>query len=173
MKRSLLPLLGMLGILACGGSTQSLGDGAGGAGGVAGKSASGSAGKFSDNSNDPYAQEPCYSSCSEEIFRDPVGCKLCHGTMVQLSDGLDLESLGRAVRLKDATAKHTGLTPGQETNCPQGDKLIDSAHVEDSWMLKKILGQQGACGTQDPPQGPLSGADLACLTTYIECVAAL
>lgn len=119
---------------------------------------------------DPYSKEPCYSTCSEEIFRDPTGCKLCHSPAFAAS-GLDLESPGRAARLKDVVAKHADLPVGQDA-CPRGDKLIDSANVQDSWMLKKIRGEQASCGAQEPPVGPLPAVDLACLTTYIECVAA-
>jgi hypothetical protein len=129
---------------------------------------SGDAGKTS-STTDPYSQEPCYSICAEEIFRDPVGCKLCHSPTFAAS-GLDLDSLGRAARLKDVAAKHADLEGGQG-GCPQGDKLIDSANVEDSWMLKKLRGEQGSCGAKDPPQAALAPADLACLTMYIGCVA--
>ena len=64
------------------------------------------------------------------------------------------------------------LMEGLVAGYGQTQKLIDSANVQDSWMLKKIRGEQASCGAQEPPVGPLPAVDLACLTTYIECVAA-
>ena len=193
-RSSVLPWFAVLGVLAsCGGIIQPLGDieGKGGVGGLVNESGSSAAGTTnvsggaSGNSvmpqggksllpeiSDPYAQESCYSVCAEEILRDPTGCKLCHGTALAAS-GLNLESLGRIARLKDVPAKHADLPMGQAADCPTGDKLIDSVNVNQSWLLKKIRGQQGDCGTQDPPTGALNQPDMACLTSYIECIAGL
>jgi hypothetical protein len=189
-RSGLMPWLVVLGVLAsCGGITQPLGDveGKGGVGGDIRNAGGSNAGKTSvgggsvmpqggttllPQSTDPYVEESCYSACAEQILRATVGCKLCHGTAVKLAGDLDLESLGRIKRLKDVPAQHPGLRVGQE-ECPQGDKLIDSVNVNQSWMLKKIRGQQGNCGEQDPLGTHLSETELACLTSYIECIAGL
>jgi len=179
MKQSMLPWLGLLSVVAaCGGITQPLGEVAGKGGssgedGGAGRASAGSAGKSASSGGaaaDPYTEEPCYTPCAEKIFRDPTGCKLCHSPIFAAS-GLDLDSVGRVARLKDMPAMHGDLADWQGS-CPVGDKLIDSAHVEDSWLLKKVLGQQGNCGDRDPPVGYLGVEELSCFTTYIECVAA-
>jgi hypothetical protein len=82
---------------------------------------------------------------------------------------LDMESPGISARLRDQPAAHRGIADGG--SCPRGDKIIDTAHPEDSWLLKKILGQQGTCGTVMPSTGALSLADQACMATYVNCVA--
>jgi hypothetical protein len=192
-RTSVRPWFTVLAVLAsCAGKVQPLGDiegkdGVGGGiidegGSYAGsKDASGGASASTvmpqggttllPQSTDPYSQESCYSACAEEILRAPTGCKLCHGTAIKVDGDLDLESLGRIKRLKDVPAEHAAVYAGSD--CPQGDKLIDSVNVNQSWLLKKIRGQQGNCGTQDPPTAPLNQADMACLTTYIECIAGL
>ncbi len=65
---------------------------------------------------------------------------------------------------------HQGIESG--ACCPQGDKLIDGANPQDSWFLKKIKGEQGTCGTVQPPAGMLQGADLGCLEMWVGWVAA-
>ena len=122
-------------------------------------------------SNKPAAtlDEACRSSCSDEIFAAATSCKLCHGAGVRLG-GLDLESPGRTARLKDVPAKHLEIAlPGAQ--CPIGDKLIDSANLQESWMLKKLTGRQGTCGEAMPATGPQTDAQRACMTTWISCVA--
>jgi hypothetical protein len=73
--------------------------------------------------------------------------------------------------LKDAPAKHVEIEQ-PDAVCPVGDKLIDSANVDNSWLLKKINGMHGTCGQLMPLGSFLDGADRQCLTTWVRCVAA-
>jgi len=117
----------------------------------------------------PPTQELCDAPCVQTLLNGPNGCSTCHAT--KRSDaGLDLASTGAALRLKDIPAMHEGVSSG--ASCPQGDKLIDSANPQDSWFLKKIKGEQGTCGTVQPPTGMLQGADLGCLEMWVGCIAA-
>jgi hypothetical protein len=108
----------------------------------------------------------CDTACINELFANT--CTSCHTSSAPLG-GLDLQSAGVAARLKDQAAKHQSVdNPAQ---CPSGDKLVDSASPTESWLLKKVNGQQGSCGTQMPPGNmPVSQAELACLTAYVSCV---
>jgi hypothetical protein len=169
--------------MACGGEVQPLGEVAGGAGGFSGsggsgRSASGVGGSPTATGGTTAgvgAQEA--DRCETQCFHNIVnavgnGCKTCHSAYIKLDMGtLDLGSPGVSARLKDAPAQHKGVT-GDTGGCPQGDKLIDSAHPENSWLARKILGQQGTCGTVMPSTGALSLADQVCMVTYVNCVAA-
>jgi hypothetical protein len=77
-----------------------------------------------------------------------------------------------AAQLKDVRATHGDLqSPAIATDCGTDDKLIDSRDVEASWLLKKIRGQQGRCGTVMPPTGALDEAKRACIVEFATCVA--
>lgn len=155
----------MLGLsVGCGGVTRSNGDGDG-----AGATDDGS-GNETTTPTVPSLDEACRSECFDAFMRRATSCKLCHGTSLK-SAGLDWETPGVAARLKDVPAKHTEIEP-PTTQCPVGDKLIDSTNVNQSWILKKLNGQQGACGSAMPATGPLSSDDLACMTSWVGCVAA-
>lgn len=157
---------GLVGLaIACGGEVRELGDAAAGSTGTAGTGA-GSGGSAS-------VPHVCETACVENIFRQELTlCKLCHGSALQ-SSGLNLELPDVTARLKDVPAKHGDLAMGMTpADCPVGDKLIDSANPEASWLLKKITGQQGNCGTVMPSAGTLSPAQRACIETYVHCVAA-
>jgi hypothetical protein len=85
-----------------------------------------------------------------------------------------LESRGLAARLKDVRATHGALPmPTVASDCGTDDLLIDSDDVEASWLLRKIRGQQGSCGTAMPPNGSLSEAEQACMAEFATCVADL
>lgn len=161
-------------LVACSGEIQPLGEVAGGSSGGGG-SASGIAGSGGQVGSQTSGLEVCETPCFRSIVTAVgTGCKLCHNATVKLDMGtLDLESPGISARLKDEPAAHKGIASSSmgPTVCPQGDKLIDSAHPENSWLLKKVLGQQGTCGTQMPSTGPLPLADQACMATYVNCVA--
>jgi hypothetical protein len=119
---------------------------------------------------------PCETACVRDVFAEDVAdCKLCHAAKTSAdgglqSSGLDLESPNPTARLKDVPAKHADLPPAS-AGCPVGDKLIDSASPEDSWLLKKLRGQQGSCGSPDPQIGPLPPSEMACMEKYVYCVA--
>jgi hypothetical protein len=107
----------------------------------------------------------CETACMTQLLQNT--CTSCHTSSAALG-GLDLQSPGFTARLKDQAAKHESVAnPAQ---CPSGDKLIDSANPSASWLLKKVNGQQGACGTLMPPGVPISQAELACVSAYVTCV---
>ena len=123
-------------------------------------------------------KDACELPCVDKVFAQNVlTCKICHyADMPNLTPPmpslgkLDLVSPGVTARLKDVPAKHAEIITMNPV-CPMGDKLIDTAFPGDSWMLKKIRMQQGTCGDKMPSTSPLSAMDLACLETYISCVA--
>ena len=109
---------------------------------------------------------PCEVACIKKVFQESAPlCKACHGGMI-LSSELDLGADGFTARLKDQPAKHLDATGP----CPTGDKLIDVNDPAKSWLLKKVKGDHGECGTQMPPN-PLGAMDMACVETYVYCVA--
>jgi len=118
----------------------------------------------------PVSFTECETDCLHQLINGPgVSCKLCHSPQLHFSQ-LDLVSANLGLRLRDVDATHTDAPAGSV--CLPGDKLIDSARPAESWLLKKLTGQQGACG--DPmPQGapPLSAEQLACFVDYVGCVA--
>lgn len=115
----------------------------------------------------PYCENDCFLS----VIDAPDGCKICHNQNLK-SSGLDLESPGLTGRLKDIVATHADrATPANPEDCPIDDKLIDTKDVGASWLLKKIRGQQGLCGTSMPQLGSLSEPQRACVAEYVTCVA--
>jgi hypothetical protein len=169
-------------VVACGGIAQPLGetdDPVGAAGSSmtsTGGSGGGSGGGNGSNLGGP--AHPCETACLQEIFSAHVAsCKLCHTDQPSpyglQSSGLDLQSPGVTARLKDIPAKHGDLAIGMSAaDCPTGDKLLDTANPENSWLLKKIRGMQGACGTSMPqPPTLLKPAEQQCVQTYVYCVA--
>jgi len=120
----------------------------------------------------------CETECIRNIFTvQPILCRLCHnnnpGGAALTSGGLDLQSDGFTARLKDVPAQHSDIVaPMTAADCPVGDKLIDTANPAESWLLKKIDGQQGNCGTPMPSTGMLSSTQQDCVHNYVACVAA-
>ena len=109
----------------------------------------------------------CESACLKALIADT--CKTCHGKALKLAGTLDMESDGLTARLKNKPAEHP--MPGAGAMCPTGDKLIDTMTPANSWLLKKVSGQQGTCGSAMPSGDGLAGADLTCFQTYVACVA--
>ena len=124
----------------------------------------------------PGPSNACETDCIRDLFAvQIVMCKLCHSARPApnglQSSGLDLESYGFTARLKDVPAKHMDIALSMGVpNCPQGDKLIDTANPAQSWLLKKIDGQQGNCGTSMPSTGQLTFDQKACVHNYVACV---
>jgi hypothetical protein len=170
-------LLLSLGAAGCGGVTeQPLGDVAGSSstGGTSDHQSAGSGG----SGNGSPAPHGCEDPCLQKILTgSAASCKLCHTAKTTdmgglQSSGLDLESPNVTARLKDVTAKHLDISPGMPTMCPTGDFLVDTANPHNSWLLRKIKGQQGTCGTQMPqPPTSLRGDEVACIESYVYCVA--
>jgi len=85
-----------------------------------------------------------------------------------------MDSRGLIGRLKDVRATHGALPSATVVNdCGTDDLLIDSHDVDSSWLLKKIRGQQGRCGTAMPPSGLLGDSEQACIARFVTCVADL
>jgi hypothetical protein len=146
---------------------------AGGSGSTAGTSSGGgsTAGTSSGGgSTAGTSSGSCETACMAAIINaQGTGCKNCHGKQIKLAGTLDFETAGYSARLKDVPAEHAGVAAGAA--CPSGDKLIDSAAPANSWLLKKVTGMQGDCGTSMPTGSTLSASDQACMTTYVNCVA--
>ena len=175
--------------IACDGEVRELGDAAGGSAGTAGTGAFAGSGAFAGitafagntasagtgaaSAGSAGVANVCETPCAVQIFsQELVLCKLCHGDALKSSE-LDLERPNVTARLKDVPAKHRDLAVGATpADCPVGDKLIDSANPEASWLLKKITKQQGNCGTAMPSTGMLKADEVACLNRYVHCVAA-
>jgi len=117
--------------------------------------------------------DPCDTACIKDILQvQSTLCALCHNNTTLTSSGLDLKSDGFTARLRNIPAKHTDLPAGMTAaDCPVGDKLIDTTTPSASWLLKKIEGQQGQCGTPMPSSGMLTATQKTCMETYIACVA--
>ncbi len=149
-------------------------DGAGGSLAVGGTvSVGGTASGGASVSGSVMPSNVCETACVRQVFGGGVvSCKLCHGIQLTMS-GLNLDSPNFTARLKDVPARHADLGMGMTTaDCPIGDKLIDSANPEASWLLRKLRGQQGNCGTSMPQTPPLlMGDNLTCIETYVYCVA--
>jgi hypothetical protein len=94
---------------------------------------------------------------------------------------LDLTpNAGFVGRVKDVAATHLNIdcADGMEcatppAACPKGDKLIDSANVDNSWMLHKLNGTQTGCGdAMPPPDYAIDDAGKACIVELVKAIAA-
>jgi len=102
-------------------------------------------------------------TCVTAVFTKSCGQTGCHGTTAQ-SASLDLVSPGFPARLLDVNAPHELTTAGTCTP----SKLIDSANPAMSWLLIKVLGTQGGCGSPMPfGAAKLPDADIACVTKFV------
>ncbi|MDF3065940.1 MAG: hypothetical protein K0R38_1541 [Polyangiaceae bacterium] len=106
----------------------------------------------------------CETACMADIL---VTCTACHSSAFKLGM-LDL-SPGYTARLKDQPATHSEVV--SPADCPSGDKLINSAAPDESWLLKKVSAAQGTCGGPMPAPSGLAGAELQCMKDYVSCVA--
>ncbi len=112
----------------------------------------------------------CEVECVPSAFK--AKCNLCHGKATQLGGPLDLETPGFTARLKDQPSTHQGIVPPPPAGaCPEGDRLIDTANMSESWLLKKLNGSFGNCGTAMPQALVLTPEEHACLNEYVACVA--
>jgi hypothetical protein len=126
--------------------------------------------RFEDGGNAPPADN--IPSCLVPIFSKSVppgkcagnGCHSAGGTL-ELGGDLDLTSPGVTQRLVNANATHAGADM-DGGGCPPA-KLIDTATPMNSWLLKKINGAQGSCGSTMPQVGSLTPAEKACITQYV------
>jgi hypothetical protein len=155
-----------------GGSTSSAGSDPGGAGSSAGSAGSnaGAGGPVGGSAGSAgTAATGGLPSCVAALFVNGTGkCtnNACHAKTASPAAGLDLASPGVESRLVDQLAGHQGLDASAV--CSKTDKLIDSADPSQSWVLKKIMGQQGSCGVRMPYGGTLTATELTCLQTWIQ-----
>lgn len=121
----------------------------------------------------------CETACINKLFTSITGpgCKICHSSDLKQS-GLDLASPGYTARLSNVMAKHldgdpmgTGAEKPLPNGCPTGDMLIDTLDPSKSWLWKKVNKDQGTCGDKMPQTTEIPASDLACVKTYVECVA--
>lgn len=78
---------------------------------------------------------------------------------------MDLASPGVTERLVDVPATYAEVDSGD--TCPSNGRLIDSADPEQSWLLRKITGTHGDCGSVMPAAGSLTSDERACLESWI------
>ncbi len=118
-------------------------------------------------SSDPTAVPACMTT----LFNGTSGkCSgnLCHTAGPSPGGDLDLSSAGVGKRLIDVPATHAGIDmDGGNVNCPSA-KLVDTSNPAASWLLIKINGTQGTCGSSMPQVGTLTTAEKACITTWVD-----
>jgi hypothetical protein len=78
---------------------------------------------------------------------------------------LDLVSDGVEGRLVDQDAPHEDVT--DPAACKDGELLINTQNIEESWMLKKINKTHDGCGVGMPVSGRFPAADKDCLSEWI------
>ena len=111
------------------------------------------------------------TTCLTAIFaKDCAALAGCHKPGAGAGAGLDLGTAGVNARLIDVPATHMDASPA--TGCMTGQKLIDSATPEASWLLIKVTVSQvdQKCGFAMPIGAPLTSDELACVTKYTQDV---
>jgi hypothetical protein len=112
-------------------------------------------------------------TCVTQLFS--VASAKCSTAVCHLagstSNSLDLSSSNVAMRLINVNATHDGVDlDGGGVTCPTA-KLIDTSTPAASWLLVKINGMQGSCGSQMPLIGSITSTDKACLTNWVDSLA--
>jgi hypothetical protein len=165
-----LGTLGLLGLAACPAdlANPSEYDVPGAAGAMGG----GSAGAGGAGSTQPGLNVD--TTCLTQVFTTNCTTSIiCHKTGATPNAGasLDLESPGANKRLIDVPATHGGVAAN--ATCMPGQKLIDSAMPDNSWLLLKLTTATAdqKCGSQMPIGPLLSDTDLTCVKKYIQDVA--
>jgi hypothetical protein len=113
---------------------------------------------------DPSAAPACVTA----IFARTCSGMVCHDHGSSTND-LDLESPGVGMRLVDVPATFAGVMMEGGSVCMPA-KYIDTSNRPASWLLVKINGMQGDCGTPMPQIGTLTSTDKTCLNSYINTV---
>jgi hypothetical protein len=117
----------------------------------------------------PTPRGKCETDCLLSVFDEhSAGCGLCHNQTAKFA-GLDLASPGVTARLAGVPAQHRDVPEG--ASCPVGDKLVDPNAPGTSWLLAKIRGQAGTCGSAMPPGAPVSLEERKCIEAFVFCVA--
>lgn len=119
----------------------------------------------------------CESDCINKLFTVGSACAICHYANVP-PDALSLGKLdlspGYTARMRDKPAAHVDINfaPFPAGTCPSADLLINTTTPGESWLWKKVNGDQGTCGTRMPqPPATIGATQIACVKDYIECVA--
>ncbi|HLV66598.1 MAG TPA: hypothetical protein VKY73_12335 [Polyangiaceae bacterium] len=136
------------GVTGSGGTT-----GSGGSAGTAGSGGSG----------------PDTATCWLNIVR--TQCLICHASAATPGK-IDLSGTGPqiAARLRDVPPTNDAVADPE--SCLPGEKLIDPNNVDNSVLLKRLNGTQ-SCGSRMPSGlSALSAAQLTCVRTWVESVAA-
>ncbi len=105
------------------------------------------------------------TACLTAIFTASCTLSVCHSGTAELAAHLDLASPGVNKRLIDIKASHETAT-----GCKTGDKLIDSANPDQSWLLLKLTKTDQVCGSPMPIGPPLAADQIACVTKYTQDV---
>jgi hypothetical protein len=112
--------------------------------------------------------------CLQTLFSGTGKCSgnVCHSAGAMPAGGLDLTSPDVAARLINVPATHGDIDfDGGGVTCPPA-KLIDTSNPSASWLLIKIDGTQGTCGSAMPQVGTLTSAEKSCIQNYITTVSA-
>jgi hypothetical protein len=111
--------------------------------------------------------------CLQTLFSGTGKCagNVCHSAGAMPAGGLDLTSPDVAARLINVPATHGDIDfDGGGVTCPTA-KLIDTSNPSASWLLIKIDGMQGTCGSAMPQIGTLTSAETSCIQNYVTSVA--
>jgi hypothetical protein len=112
--------------------------------------------------------------CLQTLFSGTGKCSgnVCHSAGAMPAGGLDLTSPDVAARLINVPATHGDIDfDGGGVTCPTA-KLIDTSNPSASWLLVKINGTQGTCGSAMPQVGTLTSAEKTCIQSYVTMVSA-
>lgn len=113
-------------------------------------------------------------TCLQTLFSGTGKCSgnVCHSAGAMPAGGLDLTSPNVAARLINVPATHGDIDfDGGGVTCPMA-KLIDTSNPSASWLLIKINGTQGTCGSAMPQVGTLTSAEKTCIQNYVTTVSA-
>jgi hypothetical protein len=110
--------------------------------------------------------DPTIACDVTEALTSSCGRPGCHNATFRYADLVLVDASTAPAALVDVPALHGDIncaaagqpfrecTPAELASfCPTGVLLIDSQNPEESWMLKKLRGEQSACGAE-MPQAP-------------------
>ncbi|MEO6601659.1 MAG: hypothetical protein ABIQ16_17415 [Polyangiaceae bacterium] len=110
------------------------------------------------------------TKCLTDIFAASCSSIGCHaGPAAVAAARLDLSSANVNTRLIDVLATHE-LAP-IDAPCVAGQKLIDSANPDQSWLVRKLTAAGATCGSRMPIGPELPADEMACVTKYAQDVA--
>jgi hypothetical protein len=110
------------------------------------------------------------TTCLTTIFAKSCGIPACHLAPGAGAAHLDLSSPNVNKRLIDVASTHELASPN--TGCVAGQKLIDSANPDQSWLVQKLTTDGTTCGLLMPIGTALSADEIACVKKYAADVAA-